>query len=140
MLTAIKKRKTRRILTRASSVLLLIFYVAATAQNEVLHHFFHSEDRLLLHSGEQEKDPCHRTIYHHELKRECGHDSHIILKDKCELCGIITHTKQILPSVFECPSILFALQTFDFTSPDDVNAGESILSSRAPPLLNFILC
>jgi hypothetical protein len=132
LLAAIRGRKAHG-LKALPYILLLTFYVAGTANFEWLHEFLHSHDHLVSHSEVQEKDPCHRAIYHHEAEKGCGHDSHIVVTEKCELCDSIFHSDQILLSKPESRFLQFSSLDFVLCSPEPVSIGLSILSSRAPP-------
>ena len=129
------RRKTMHGFRTVFTSLLLVLYIASTFQIEVLHKFFHSHDHLVSHAEAQEEDPCHRAIYHHDLEKGCGHHSHILVTNKCDLCDLIFHTDQILLSNFESPSIDFFAIDFVFNSPDITCSGQSIDSSRAPPVV-----
>jgi hypothetical protein len=131
-LLAAIRRGTTHSAKAALYILLLAFYVAGTSQVEVLHELIHSHNNLISHSQQEEKDPCHRAVYHHETEKGCGH-SHIVVTDKCELCDLISHTDQVLLSRFDSPSIEFVTVDFVCSSSDIAGAGQSNNSSRAPP-------
>jgi hypothetical protein len=134
ILAAIRNgRNTAHSLRTSLAVLLLILYVAGTSGIERLHQFFHSHDHLVAHSEIQEKDPCHRSIYHNEKDKGCGHHSHLIVTDKCELCDLIFHTDQILLSTNESPALQFFTIDSGFCTSDVPISGQLIHSSRAPP-------
>jgi hypothetical protein len=116
-------------------IFLLTFYVAGTSQFEVFHELFHSHKNLISHSEEEEKDPCHRATYHRDTQLKCDHHSHIVVTDKCELCDLIFHTDQILFSGFSSPPIKFLTVDFVCNSSGIVDTGQSINSSRAPPVV-----
>ena len=130
---AIRKRKAPGLRT-VFSILLLAFYVAGAVQIEALHLLFHTNNQQISHSEAQENDPCHRSVYHQEAEKGCGHHSHIVVTGKCELCDIIAHTDSILLSTFESQAHQFLTVDFVFASPEVVFAGQTILSSRAPPV------
>lgn len=132
-MAAIRRRNTGQGLRILVAVLLLTLYFAGTSGIEVLHQFFHSHNHLVAHSEAQENDPCHRSIYHQETDKGCGHHSHLIIRDKCELCDLIFHTDQILLSTHESPALQFFAVDFGFYAPDIPVTGQSIHSSRAPP-------
>jgi hypothetical protein len=131
-LLSAKNRGMAHGLKAASYFFLLIFYVTCTSQFEVLHHVFHSHDSLVSHSAEEEKDACHRAVYHHETEQKCDH-SHIVVADKCELCDLISHTEHVLFSSLSSPSIKFFVVDFVFNLSHVVGTRQSIDSSRAPP-------
>jgi hypothetical protein len=116
-------------------IFLLTFYIAGTSQLETLHQFFHSHDHLTSHSEAQEKNPCHREIFHHDIEKGCGHGSHIVVRDKCELCDVTFHIDQIFLARSGAQSIIFFSVDFVDSSPDAVGLSQSNLSSRAPPAI-----
>jgi hypothetical protein len=117
------------------AVFLLTSYIIGTSQLETLHQFLHSHDHLVSHTQAQEKDPCHREIYHHDNEKGCGHHSHIAVTNKCELCDLIFHTDLIFLARSESQSILFFPVDFVPVLPDVVSLSQSILSLRAPPAI-----
>jgi hypothetical protein len=132
-LAAIRRRNAALGLRTLLSVLLLILYVAGTSGIEGLHQFFHSHDHSVTHSEAQEQDPCHRSIYHDVADKGCGHHSHLIVRDKCELCDLLFHTDQILLSTYESPALGFFAVDSIFRESDVPVSGQLIHSSRAPP-------
>jgi hypothetical protein len=114
--------------------LLLVFYAAGNIQVEVLHQFFHSHANAVVHSAEQEKDRCHRAIYH-EKDDGCGHKSHLTKVEKCGLCHLFAHNDQLTIADSSCEFIgsnsaisknLISVQLTDVTGH---------LPSRAPPVI-----
>ena len=131
----IRNRKTGESLKAFFSILLLLLYVVGNIQFETLHQLFHSRENIVTHSSEQEKDPCHTTIYHHETKNDCGHKSHIIVKSTCAFCDVIGHSDQTFISFnsdtsFKFPNV-FCADQLSF----EVSDTQLKLRSRAPPVL-----
>jgi len=71
--------------------LLLGSYLSAFVINE-LHHVF-AHDHQHTHescSEEAEKDPCHRFVFHNDVKVDCGHDGHFHeTAHECDLCDVL---------------------------------------------------
>lgn len=134
-LLAVMRDEKARGLKALFYILLLTFYVAGPSGFELLHELSHSHRHLVSHSEPQEKDPCHRAIYHHDVEKGCGHNSHIVVTDKCELCDMIFHTDQIVLSNSESTARQFISTEFAFCSTEFVSTGQSILPSRAPPTI-----
>jgi hypothetical protein len=132
-LAAIRGKNVAHGLRTSLAVLLLTLYAAGTSGIEGLHQLFHSHDHSVAHSETQEQDPCHRSIYHHVTDKRCGHHSHLIVRDKCELCDVLFCTDQILLSTHESPALLFFAVDFVFCEPDVPVSRQLIHSSRAPP-------
>lgn len=77
-------------------LVLLVLYLAGTSQFETLHAFVHGHDQVEAHTAEEEADPCHRLIYHDDVAKGCGHASHLIASDRCEMCDLVCHSDQCL--------------------------------------------
>lgn len=114
---------------------LLTFYMAGTSQFEALHGLFHPHDHTVAHSAAQEQGACHRAIYHSYQDKGCGHHSHIVVADKCELCDLIVHTDQIFLPAFESKTLQFFTIGVTFSAPTFVGICQTIDSSRAPPIV-----
>lgn len=81
------KKRTHRpaCFKTCSGILLLIFYVFGSHVQEI-HRSLHSDhQQSVLHYPQQEEDPCHRNLFHHE-KNACEHKTHISNSEKCSLC------------------------------------------------------
>jgi len=131
----------KRILTKSVNgsigkiltLMLLVFYIAGTSDVELLHSLIHTHDVAATHSDEQEKDPCHRLIYHNDTEQGCSHDSHLIVSDKCEMCDLVyhgDHTMLVNPTFF---TEEFSSELFDFYKISLDSYWAVISSSRAPP-------
>lgn len=127
------RRKTLHGFTIAVSFLLIVLHAVGPSQLKGLHQVLHSHDHLVSHSEAEEKDPCHNAIYHQDTQKECGHHSHIVVKDNCGLCDLISHTDQILFLSVGSSSVHFFTVDFVICSPDISESRQSGLSSRAPP-------
>lgn len=132
--SAIRKR-SRHGLNTMLGIFLLTTYIVGTSQSESFHKLFHSGDHQISHTQLQEKDPCHRVIYHDDTDKGCDHRSHIATADKCDLCHVIHHTDQIPLSNPDSEPIQFSSTTFIFYSATIPGAGQSLRSSRAPPVV-----
>ena len=128
------KTQFKKSALRIGSVLLLVFlYCAGNVQVESFHKIFHSFEQAL-HSFDQEKDPCHRAIYHDSKKEGCDHKTHVTAVKKCPLCHLVPlNEKHISVShVFESFSAPDDFENFCF-SVRIVELAEN-LCARAPPL------
>ena len=134
-LLAIIRGKKLRGLTLPLFTLLLAFGVTGPSQFALFHKLLHSHDHSVSHSESQEKDRCHRAIYHNDIENGCGHHSHLVVTDKCDLCDMILHTDQILLSTSESLQPQFFSTDFTSCSFEIVSIGQSILPSRAPPTI-----
>ena len=115
-----------------SALLLLLLYLTGNVQVESLHRVLHSFEQAL-HSTEQEKDPCHRAIYHDAKQKGCDHKTHVTAVKKCPLCHIVPlNDKHIAVShrfeSFTSPSNFEQLSVSILVA--EISGG---LSARAPP-------
>ncbi len=115
------------------AAVLLFLYVLGNVQVESFHQAFHSLEKAL-HSTEQEKDPCHRAIYHEATKEGCDHKTHVTAVKKCPLCHVVPFNEQLLTvSNSVKPSFLpneFKQQPI----PVEIHGSILHLPSRAPPV------
>ena len=116
-----------------SALLLLFLYFAGNVQVESFHKAFHTFEQVL-HSSDQEKDPCHRAIYHDSRQQGCDHKTHVTAVKKCPLCHIVPMNEKHIavshsfetffsPSDFKEVSFLFSVTEIS-----------GALSARAPPV------
>ena len=116
-----------------SALMLLLLYLAGNVQVESFHQIFHSFEQAL-HSSDQEKDPCHRSIYHDAEQEGCDHKTHVTAVKKCPLCHIVPlnekHTS--VNHSFEFFSSPSDFKIFSFSIPVAELSGN--LSARAPPV------
>jgi hypothetical protein len=113
--------------------LLAAAYIIGNSPGEALHKLFHNQETVV-HTVDQEKDSCHRTIYHQEKEDGCEHKSHVCKVEKCNLCHALSHIDQIVISD----------STFEFISIDGeilsklislhLSFGDTNLPARAPPV------
>jgi hypothetical protein len=116
-------------------LLLLGFFVMGSSHLELLHKSIYTHTHAVSHSEADERDSCHRAIYHDADLNGCEHNFHLVATDKCELCDFISQSDQIVflneASVLVCHSLVDAV----FESPQFATLEFSILSSRAPPTI-----
>lgn len=74
---------------------LLFLYVLGSSNIESFHSLFHEHEATVLHTEQNEADPCHIALYHQERDGGCHHDSHLIKEDNCSLCHAQLHNAQI---------------------------------------------
>lgn len=113
--------------------LLSILYLGSTSYPALLHSVVHSHETAVAHSGDQERDPCHRSIYHHDRQSGCDHDSHLIVSDKCKMCDLAFHGDQTIVPHIEISSGKFDVEYFDSYKQNLAAYRAVISSSRAPP-------
>jgi hypothetical protein len=120
----------------SGAVLLIVLYALGTIEPGFLHSLFHSTHSEVLHIAENEKDPCHRKIYHHSSEGGCSHSSHLIANEKCSFPSYILRVDPFsvdLPAyaAWLSPLTYYLIKCIDVL----VSFGGSELSSRAPPYL-----
>jgi hypothetical protein len=116
-------------------VFLMVLYIIGTAQQDLLHAFSHSHHASISHSEEQEKDPCHRSIYHHDMEQGCDHDSHLNVSDKCQMCDHAFHGDQTFLSHVDFVTLELSTEHFDCYKQSLDAYWAVISSSRAPPAM-----
>ena len=116
-----------------SALLLLLLYLTGNVQVESFHKAFHSFEQAL-HSSDEEKDPCHRAIYHDSKQKGCDHKTHVTAVKKCPLCHIVPLNEKHIAVSHSFESFFstsdFATFSFSFT----VTEISGNLSARAPPV------
>lgn len=135
MLKKTTLRKRQGVILQILALLLLVFYIAGTSSLQILHVFTHDHEQAVTHSPEQEKDPCHRWIYHHDAAQSCDHDSHLVASDTGDMCDLVYHGDQALLNTF---ILRISSLKQEFFCQHKVNLDSYwavISSSRAPPAL-----
>jgi hypothetical protein len=114
---------------------LLFLYLLGSSSIETFHSLFHQHEATLLHTEQNEANPCHIALYHKDREGGCQHNSHLIEDDKCSFCNVQLHNTQIfdvnsitLPTkyclVFTCSSFQLYLEGIYFQS-----------AGRSPPAI-----
>lgn len=132
MTKRIISRRNRRSIGSMLNLLLVVLYMLSSPGAGILHSIVHETKQVVSHAGEDEKDPCHRSIYHNGTQGGCSHGTHLIASDKCPMCDIVFHVDQDV-------SIRLSVSHIDSSEPfglyrsllDSHHA--VISSSRAPP-------
>lgn len=129
--------KSRQRIARMFGLLFLVLYVIGTAPAELIHSFSHDHHRYapVSHSQEQEKDPCHRLLYHNDIETGCDHDLHLTGSEKCEMCDVVYHGDQTFLCRVDALKLKFSDQFFDAHKLSLDTYWAVISSSRAPPVL-----
>jgi hypothetical protein len=133
MTKRISIRKVKHGIGKTMTFLLVTLYVAGTSHLELLHSYFHEHDILVTHSEQQEKDPCHRLIYHNDGAQGCHHDSHLTASEKCQTCDLVYHPHKTILSNTYFELRQFANSYFEFYKLSLDSYWSVISSSRAPP-------
>lgn len=133
MLPRKNSRAIQKCLRTISISLLLLLYVLGNVQIESIHQVFHALETSL-HSSDQEKDPCHRAIYHEATSDGCDHSTHFTAIKNCPLCHVVPINEQLLSEYKTTSSVaqeqVFNEQAFSIFTGDDTH----LLPSRAPPI------
>jgi hypothetical protein len=134
------KKSVRNINTRESlkaffAIIFLLLYVAGNAPVEIIHQFIHANDAHVSHSADQEKDPCHNTIYHVGKKDNCHHDTHLVKLAKCSLCDLIIHSDHVAIVNQSSESVQSYFLINEHVLPGLPHHIALQLPSRAPPVL-----
>lgn len=131
--TTLQKRQSS--ILQMLALLLLVFYIAGTSSLQILHVFAHDHEQAVIHSPEQEKDPCHRLIYHHDDAQSCDHDSHLVASDTCDMCDLAYHGDQALLNTITFRTASLKQEFFSHHKVNLDSYWAVISSSRAPPVL-----
>jgi hypothetical protein len=115
-------------------VLLAAVYIIGNSPGEALHKLFHNQELTVVHTVDQEKDSCHRTIYHQEKEQGCKHKSHISKVDKCNLCHALSHIDQIAISDSTCEFISNDVEIAGKIISHRLSLADTNLPARAPPI------
>jgi hypothetical protein len=132
------KKILKTYLTNSAKVLAVVLlataYIIGNSPGEALHKLFHNQETVV-HTVDQEKDSCHRTIYHQEKEDGCKHKSHISKVDKCTLCHALSHIDQIAISDSTCEFISTDVDIASRIIPHHFSFAGTNLPARAPPLV-----
>jgi hypothetical protein len=117
-------------------LLLVVLYIVGTSQLGFLYALGHDHDVQISHSQKEEKDPCHRQIYHNDVEAGCDHDVHLTVINKCDLCDFAVHVdKTLLTPALRLTQKLD--QNFVSFYKSNLESYWAVLSSsRAPPTTN----
>lgn len=98
MLTGKTTRKTKagKAVNALFAVVLLLLYVAGNTGSGIVHQLFHTRS-LVLHTPAQEKDVCHRAIYH--FGKDPRHNSHVTVHDKTDQCHLLAHGDELTATI-----------------------------------------
>jgi hypothetical protein len=125
--------KTISSLKISAVMLLVIIYALGALRPESLHRLFHSHQNIEQHFAENEKDPCHRSIYHGGVTG-CKHKAHVLQTSKCNYCDITSFTGHILVPDPETNYTRAIPAVFRYFDPHFSVAVTLNLSARAPPV------
>lgn len=125
------QKNTFRVFTAA---FLLIFYIIGNTQIGFVHQLFHPDEVAITHSDNQEKNPCHRSIYHGQ-ETGCRHEFHLVKVNTCGASHTLAHVDQLLFPV-DAPECIH-ITAIDSIQPDAGQQSDNELSrpSRGPPAL-----
>lgn len=135
MYIRVKSKRLKQNIGQMFGLLLVILYVVGTSQLEFIHSFAHDHEALVSHTPEQEKDPCHRLIYHDDVEQGCHHHSHLIVSDKCQICDHVYHGDQNLSTNVSFSTLEFSQVQFCIYKQELDSYWAVISSSRAPPVI-----
>ena len=135
MAKGISAMRIKRCIGHVLTCLLIVFYLAGATCLELAHAFVHDHAAAVTHSEAQEKDPCHRLIYHNDGAQGCDHDSHLIVSEKCQMCDLVCHSDQYLLTDINFSIPGFSQGQFSAYKRSLDSYWAVISSSRAPPAL-----
>lgn len=121
-------------MTNVFTFVMLSLYIAGTSGVSRLHQFFH-EHEVVSHSAEQEEDPCHRALYHHDADHGCQHHAHVTASEKCDVCDLILHVECIYPATAIYSASKVSGIEFCYVIDDFHTAEHFGFPARAPPFV-----
>lgn len=79
--------KYREDVTRIFIGILAMVYLSSLSVSTLHSYFAHTKVVQEVCTLDDEKDPCHRSIYHQDTKKGCEHESHLIVPIvDCDQC------------------------------------------------------
>lgn len=109
-----------------------VVYFFSAIQAETWHSFSHHES-LVEHKAEDEKDPCHRAVFHHAVSDGCEHKTHISKRVDCDLCHIICIHADSLITESNIVLKFFPEGAFTRYHLESINAPSAPFAARGPP-------
>ena len=128
-----QKIEARRMLNALLAMVLLVLYVAGNTGSGIVHQLFHTGLSLVLHTPAQERDVCHRAIYH--FGKDPKHNVHLTVSDKTDRCHLLVHADQLAIDIPEQPALAPAIAFIENLRVGPAAQIYIALSSRAPPLI-----
>lgn len=119
-------------LLKSSMVIFLLFlYFLGSSGIEFPHKFFHED---VLHTAQDESDPCHLTLYHQQRDGGCEHTSHFVEEGTCALCDIQFQSIQIVEGSAIVLPITFNLISAPLFLKLYIEEVDYQFTGRAPPV------
>ena len=115
-------------------VLLALLYTAGSLQIDSLHRLIHQHGERTLHTPEQEQDPCHRVVFHHQTKGACEHPTHFSESKKCPLCHGTPAQAAIPGEVFQLTRSHQVRTNSAIYLYVELEKSRTLLPARAPPV------
>jgi hypothetical protein len=119
-----------------ASVTVALLYIFSLLTTELIHPVLHQHHNHSLHSAADEKDPCHREIYHGEKEDATQHHQHLTpVNEKCGLCDIILHNEHLQADYYHILKPAGTKQAVKIFT-DTLSIGFlSLYQARGPPYL-----
>lgn len=111
---------------------LLLLYFLGSSRIESFHKFFHED--VVLHTAQDESDPCHLTLYHQQRDGGCDHTSHFVEEEKCSFCDIQFYSNPIVAGSVIALPIAFNLVSAPLWITQYIEAVDYQFIGRAPPV------
>lgn len=128
-----QKIEAGRMLNALLSMTLLVLYVAGNTGSGIVHQLFHTGPSLVLHTPAQERDVCHRAIYH--FGKDPKHNVHLTVSDKTDRCHLLVHADQLAMAIPQQPAVRAAIAFVETLAVAQSAQICIVFSSRAPPLI-----
>jgi len=117
-----------------SAGLLFVLYTLGSTQLGFVHQLFHPGELTATHTAVQEKNPCHRNLYHGE-RSGCNHEYHLAKLTVCNFCHTFIPADQIVFSTDGPEFIHLNEREFIVGYSFVLDPANSQLLARGPPLV-----
>ncbi|MEO5979279.1 MAG: hypothetical protein ABIS36_05500 [Chryseolinea sp.] len=115
---------------------LLILYLGGNTQIGFLHQLVHPDELADTHTAVQEKNACHRALFHGEASA-CNHEFHLGKANACNLSHTLTHSDQIF-ILADRSTIVGLVNPFNLSYKEIfINTGSTDIQLRGPPQTYF---
>lgn len=113
-------------------VITMLGYLAANVEFESLHELAHHDEEIS-HSEADEKDACHRHLYHDDFSKGCAHKTHFVASKKCGLCDHHLSVDKVFHSSEWPMSTIVAHDIYSCNHDSFVNTPAVYIPARGPP-------
>ena len=114
-------------------LVLALLYTAGSLQIDSIHRLIHKHSEREKHTPEQERNACHRVVYHNQSQGACEHPTHFSESKKCPLCNGTTSQAALISAGQQVTGILAAPLPARTILQSASREHPALLPARAPP-------